>query len=121
MKKLIFLWLLFSVAIVYGQKPAILLIPQPVELQQSEGVFLLTNTSTIGFDSQEGRKTAEMLAQKLKLSTGFLFTPQLQKESSIQFNLNKVPAEQLGKEGYTMLSTAKGVLITANQPAGLFY
>jgi hexosaminidase len=121
MKKLVFLWLLFSVATVYGQKPAIQLIPQPVEMQQSEGFFLLTNTSTIGFDSQESRKTAEMLAQKLNLSTGFMFAPQLQKEGSIQFNLNKVPAEQLGKEGYTLLSTAKGVVITANQSAGLFY
>jgi len=121
MKKLVLLGLLFSVAIVYGQKPAIHLIPQPVELQQSEGMFLLTNTSTIGFDSQECRKTAEMLAQKLNHSTGFVFSPQQQTESSIQFNLTKVPVSQLGKEGYTLVSTTKGVVITANQTAGLFY
>jgi hexosaminidase len=120
MKKLVLLWLLFSVATLHGQKPAIRIIPQPVELQQSEGVFLLTNTSTIGFDSQESRKTAEMLAQRLNLSTGFLFTPKEQKEGSIQFNLNKVPVAQLGKEGYTLISGTKEVVITANQPAGLF-
>lgn len=121
MKKLVFLCLLFSAAIVYGQKTVIRIIPQPVELQQSDGMFILTNTSTIGFDSQESSKTAEMLAQKLNRSTGFLFSPQQNKESSIQFNLNKVPVAQLGKEGYTLVSTTKGVVITANQPAGLFY
>jgi hexosaminidase len=121
MKKLVFLWLLFSFAAVNGQKTAIRLIPQPVEFQQSDGMFLLTNTSTIGFDSQESRKTAEILAQKLNLSTGYLFSPQQQNEGSIQFNLNKVPVSQLGKEGYTLVSTANRVVITANQPAGLFY
>jgi hexosaminidase len=121
MKKLVLLWFLFTVATVYGQKNAIMLIPQPVELQQSDGVFLLTNTSTIGFNSEESRNTAEMLAQKLNLSTGFLFTPQQQKEGSIQFNLNNVAVAQLGKEGYTLISTTKGVVISANQPAGLFY
>ncbi len=121
MKKLIFLLLLFSLATVYGQKPAIQLIPQPVEIQQSEGVFVLTKTSTIGFDSQESRKIAEMLSQKLNRSTGFSFKPQQDKAGSIQFNLNKAPLAQIGKEGYTLVSSSKGVVITANKPAGLFY
>ncbi len=121
MKKLIFLLLLFSLATVYGQNPAIQLIPQPVEIQQSEGVFVLTKTSTIGFDSQESRKIAEMLSQKLNLSTGFSFKPQQDKAGSIQFNLNKTPVAQIGKEGYTLVSSSKGIVITANKPAGLFY
>jgi len=121
MKKLIFLLLLFSLAMVYGQKPAIQLIPQPVEIQQSEGVFVLTKTSTIGFDSQESRKIAEMLSQKLNRATGFSFKPQQDKAGSIQFNLNKAPLAQIGKEGYTLVSSSKGVVITANKPAGLFY
>ena len=121
MKKLIFLLLLFSLATVYGQNPAIQLIPQPVEIQQSEGVFVLTKTSTIGFDSQESRKIAEMLSQKLNRSTGFSFKPQQDKAGSIQFNLNKAPVAQIGKEGYTLVSSSKGIVITANKPAGLFY
>jgi hexosaminidase len=121
MKKLILLLLLSSFAAVYGQKPAIRIIPQPVEIQQSDGVFLLVKTSTIGYDSQESRKVAEMLSQKLNLSTGFSFTPQQIKTGSIQFNLNKAPVAQTGKEGYTLESTKNGVVITANQPAGLFY
>ena len=121
MKKLVFLLLFFSLATVYGQKPAIQLIPQPVEIQQSEGSFALIKTSTIGFDSQESRKIAEMLCQKLNLSTGFSFKPQEDKAGSIQFNLNKVPVTQIGKEGYTLVSSPKGVVISANAPAGLFY
>src|SRR5450759_1680485 len=119
MKKLVFLLFFFSLATVYGQKPAFQLIPQPVEIQQSDGSFALIKTSTIGFDSQESRKIAEMLCQKLNLSTGFSFKPQ--EAGSIQFNLNKVTVTQIGKEGYTLVSSPKGVVISANAPAGLFY
>ena len=75
MKKLVLLLLLFSLATVYGQKPAIQLIPQPVDIQQSDGTFILTKTSTIGFDAPESRKVAEMLSQKLNHSTGFSLSP----------------------------------------------
>jgi hexosaminidase len=121
MKKLIFLTLFFSLATVYGQNPAIQLIPQPVDIQQSDGSFTLTKTSTIGFDGQQSRKVAEMLSQKLSLSTGFLIKTQQDNAGSIQFSLNKVPVPQIGKEGYTLVSSPKGVVITANDPAGLFY
>ena len=121
MKKLFLLLLFFSFVTVYGQNPANELIPQPAELQLSEGSFLLTNTSTIGFDSQESRIVAEMFSQKLNLSTGFSIKPQQDKAGSIQFNLNKVKIAQIGKEGYTLISSPNGVVITANEPAGLFY
>jgi hexosaminidase len=121
MKKLVLLLLFFSLATVYGQNPAIQLIPQPAEIQQSDGSFMLTKTSTIGFDSQESRKIAEMLSQKLIISTGFSIKPQQDKTGSIQFNLNKVPVTLIGKEGYTLVSSPTGVIITANAPAGLFY
>jgi len=121
MKKLILLLLFFSLATVYGQNPAIQLIPQPVEIQQSDGSFLLTKTATIGFDSEQSGKIAEMLSKKLNLSTGFSIKAQQGNAGTIQFNLNKVPVALIGKEGYTLVSTANGVVITANAPAGLFY
>ena len=97
------------------------MIPQPVEIKQSGGNYQLTTTSTIGFDNQESRKIAEMLAQKLNVATGFSIKAQQSGQVGIQFNLNKVPVGQLGKEGYTLVSAPKGVVITANEPAGLFY
>jgi len=121
MKKLVLLFLLFSLARVYGQNPGIQLIPQPVQLQQSDGTFLLTKNSTIGFDGQDSRKMAEILSQKLNLSTGFAFIPQQEEAGSIQLNLNKVAVAQLGKEGYSLVSSPKEIVITANTPAGLFY
>jgi hexosaminidase len=121
MKKLVLLLLFFSLATVYGQNPAIQLIPQPVEIQQSDGSFLLTKTATIGFDNQQSSKIAEMLSQKLKLSTGFSIKAQQGNVGSIQLNLNKVPVALIGKEGYTLVSSPNGVVITANAPAGLFY
>jgi hexosaminidase len=121
MKQLILFVLLFSFAGVRAQNSAIHLIPQPVDMQISGGSYILTNSSTISFDSQESRKIGEMLAQKLNVSTGFSIKAQQNKSGSIQFNLNKAPVAQLGKEGYTLVSAPKGVIITANETAGLFY
>jgi hexosaminidase len=121
MKSLILFVLFFTFVNVYGQDSAIQLIPQPVEIQSSGGRYVLTKASTIGFDNQESRKIAEMLAQKLNVPTGFSIKAQQNKAGAIQFNLNKVPMTQLGKEGYTLVSTPNGVIITANETAGLFY
>ena len=77
MKKTLFLLLFASIATVYGQNPVINVIPQPVEIQQSAGSFILTGNSTVGFNSQESRKIAEMLARKLNLPTGFSIKPQI--------------------------------------------
>ncbi len=121
MKKLVLLLLLFSLVTVYGQKPSIQIIPQPVEVQPSDGSFTLTKNSTIGYDSQDCRKIAEMLSVRLNHSTGFSIKPQQDKTGSIQFILNKVALPQIGKEGYTLDASAKGVIISANAPAGLFY
>lgn len=66
MRKLIPFDLILALTKVYGQNPEIYLIPQPVEIQQTAGKYLLTMSSTIGFNNAAGSKTAEMLAQKLK-------------------------------------------------------
>ena len=96
MKKVLFFLLFFTLTRVYGQNTAINLIPQPVEIQQSAGAYILTNTSAIGYDSQESRKTAEMFAQKLNVPTGFSIKAQQIKTGAIQFNLNKTPVAKLG-------------------------
>jgi len=121
MKNIILFLLLFGLTKIYGQDSAINLIPQPVEIQQSAGNFVLTRTSTISFDNINGRKTADLLAQKLNTSTGFSIKAQQNKTGSIQLNLNAVPVIQIGKEGYTLVSSPEGVVIAANEPAGLFY
>ena len=121
MKTALLIIFFFILINIYGQDPAIHLIPQPVEIQQSGGSYQMTKSSTIGFDKQEGRKVAEMFAQKINVPTGFSTKALQNNSSAIQFNLNKVPVQQIGKEGYTLVSTPKGVVITANEPAGLYY
>jgi len=121
MKKLILLVLIFAVTRTFGQNQELNLIPQPVQIQQSAGDYVLTGATTIGFDSQAARPTAEMLAAKLNTATGYSFKAQQNSSGAIQFNLNKVPVAQIGKEGYTLVSGPQGVTITANDPAGLFY
>lgn len=121
MKNFIIILLLFAFIKTYGQESAITIIPQPAEFQHSGETFVLTVKSTIGFNNTNGRKVAEMLAIKLNTATGFSIKTQESKTGSIQLNLNSVPIPKIGKEGYTLESTSNGVVISANEPAGLFY
>lgn len=120
-KKIILFGLLLSFGKVYGQETSINLIPQPVEIQKTDGNFQLTASSTISFNNPDCRGIAEMLAKRLNTPTGFSIKTQQNSSGSIQLNLNKVPAETTGKEGYTLLATSKSVVISANEPAGLYY
>jgi len=105
----------------YGQEPSLNLIPQPAEVQRSGNSFQLTGSSTISCNAAEALNIAGMLAEKLKLPTGFSLKVQQNTSGSVQLNLNRAPVDKLGSEGYTLESSSKGVLITANKPAGLFY
>lgn len=116
------LWLLVLTATaLHAQNNSIALIPQPVELQPSTGSFALTKAATISVNKPEGRAVAEMLVQKLNTSTGFMLKAQSGTKGIIQLNLNEKPNAQLSKEGYTLHATPKGVVVAANEPAGLFY
>lgn len=97
------------------------LIPQPVEIKQSSGFYLLTKNTSISFNSTESRKLAEMLVQRLIIPTGFKLNAQQGNKGDIELNLNDLPNQQIGKEGYILEVTANGVKISANQTAGLFY
>ena len=121
MKKLLFLFLIFAVTRTFGQSQEINLIPKPVEMHRMEGKCELSSSSTIGYNNKEAAATADMLADKINTATGFSLKAQQDKSATIQFNLNRKPDEQLGKEGYTLTADTKGVTITANETAGLFY
>lgn len=103
-----------------AQQP-IHLIPQPVSVRPQRGVFTLGRGTTIRFNKPEGRAVADGLAQRLNTPTGFAFRPSAGQSGGIQLTLNDAPNAQLGPEGYTLTVTPKGVVLSANQPAGLFY
>ena len=121
MKNLFTLLFILFVSASYGQNNKISLIPQPVDIIQSGGIFRLSGSTTIGYDSQDARKVAEMLSQKLKPPTGLTIRTQQGITGSIQFTLNKTSMPVIGNEGYTLSVTSKNVVIAANKPAGLFY
>jgi hexosaminidase len=121
MKPLLLLLLFLAVNLSQAQISTLNLIPQPVEIQQNSGFYTLAKSATVGFNKAESRDIAELLVQKLKVPTGFALKAVQGNKGTIQLNLNAVPDPQLGKEGYTLVSSSKGVVINANQKAGLFY
>ena len=120
-KRLFFLTFLLFVTKVYGQDSSLNLIPQPAEIQKTGGSFELKNSSTVSYNAPEGRNVAEMLSMKINTPTGYSIKAHPGTSGSVQLNLNKVPAENIGKEGYTLTSSSRGLTITANDPAGLYY
>lgn len=116
MKKHIFLLLLSILTIdVVAQN----IIPKPVEIKSTAGNFTITAATTIGANNTESQKIAQMFTDKLKQAAGF--NPKVQKTGAIQFTINATPNTAIGDEGYTLESSATGVKVAANKPAGLFY
>jgi hexosaminidase len=121
MKKLIILLFLSAIVTAYGQNNKINLIPQPAEIQQSAGVYKLTPSSGIFYNTTEARPVAELLADKLDRATGFSIRAQQGNSGAILLSINKIPDQRTGNEGYTLSVSSKNIVIAANQPAGLFY
>jgi len=104
-----------------GQIYAIDLIPQPVETKILDGSTALTRESSIAFNKPEGREIAGMLARRLRVPTGFPFETRQGQAATIQLRLNDTPDPTIGNEGYILEAKPEAVVISANQPAGLFY
>ena len=121
MKHVLYLLLLMISTSIQAQETALNLIPQPSEIQQSSGFFTLSKSTKVGFNKPEIQAIAEMLVSKINIPTGFKIKAIAGNKGTIQFVLNQNSDAKLGKEGYTLVSTSKSIVITANQPAGLFY
>ncbi|MFD2933903.1 beta-N-acetylhexosaminidase [Spirosoma flavum] len=111
---------IICIASARAQSP-INLIPQPVSILPQNGIFTLNKKTTIQYNQAEGRAVADILSQQLNRPTGFGLVAKSGQTGTIQLNLTSTPDAQLGQEGYRLDVSAKGVLITANRPAGLFY
>lgn len=100
-----------------AQQP--LIIPQPVEIKSMPGAFTLNAGTTIGYQQSAVKAVTDMFAQKIALATGYELKQQ--RNGLIQFQLNDKPLATLGKEGYQLEVGARGIKISANETAGLFY
>jgi len=99
--------------------PAI--IPAPVKLEATEGVFKLTDQTRICAD-KASRDTAEYLATQLRTATGYpvKIVSGKASEGDIVITTDKADAA-LGEDGYTLSGSPKGAVIRATHQAGAFY
>lgn len=105
-----------------NSKPAI--IPEPVSVIEKPGTFLLKNNIVIAVPpgNKEAIKVAGYLSKSITAATGFKTV--LQKNgvvAGITLSITATEEKELGKEGYRLTVSPKSVVITANEPAGLFY
>jgi hexosaminidase len=105
------------------QAPPASIIPEPVQMVQNAGVFVLPSTITIEAPILPAVKpTLDMLQQRLTVATGYkvLFGNEMS-SAIIKLSLNKTADATIGNEGYRLNITTANIVISANQPAGLFY
>lgn len=119
MQKLLLFLLLFASANLFAQPIAI--IPQPSQISQNEGSFILNQTTAISFDAAkpELKSIAGQLNEFLNKYYGLTLPLNGKTKQSISFRLNKaLPGND---EGYLLKVDPKEIVITAKTPAGIFY
>jgi len=99
------------------------LIPKPTSITASAGSFQITaNTKIITENNAEVISIGKIFSGQIRSTIGFDFdleVTQKNHKDSIQFFLKD--DKSLGDEGYELSISSDGILIHANQPAGLFY
>ncbi|MGZ8544261.1 MAG: beta-N-acetylhexosaminidase, partial [Flavisolibacter sp.] len=102
---------------------SIAIIPEPVSIKISKGSFPLPKSIIIESPpTGELKSTIAFLTERLSVPTGAKVTI-VSKAAvpTIRLLLNKTANDSLQDEGYALSVTAKGIVIRANEPAGLFY
>ena len=110
-----------------GSVNKINIIPKPMSYQSKEGKFILTKDSAIYIkgntdeETEEIRWIAEFIREKLNASTGFdLKIIVSDKPVNGSIYLTTINSnEELGNEGYEMITTSKLVKIIAYKPEGI--
>jgi hexosaminidase len=119
-----FLIVTFFIANILPSISQVSIIPEPVSLQQKEGVYNLKIQIVIeeGSTNLAVKKIADWLKEKLSVTGLPVSIASSAEKADIHFSLNKTANNTIGKEGYQLnVSVNNGVTITANEPAGLFY
>src|SRR6185503_5253800 len=119
--RITFLFLFFVVNICSFSQISV--IPEPVSLQQKEGSYDFKNQIVIeeGTTNLPVKKIADWLKEKLAVTGLPVSIASSSGKADIRFSINKTANATIGKEGYQLSSSTNGIVITANEPAGLFY
>jgi hexosaminidase len=114
---------LIYVSYSYSQTKTIAIIPEPVSVKASNGVFTLPKSILIEAGSQpQLAQTVNFLKDRLSVPTGSKVSVINSATSpTISLVLNRTTDAAIGEEGYRLSVEAKKITITANEPPGLFY
>ncbi|MDH5610571.1 MAG: glycoside hydrolase family 20 zincin-like fold domain-containing protein, partial [Cyclobacteriaceae bacterium] len=97
-------------------------IPMPVSVTSTGGAFTFTEKTSIYVQDESLNAIGQFLAGQLTSATGFTPTVEVSAEAPADGHLYLAIAadEALGNEGYSLTIATEGVLLTANQPEGIF-
>jgi hexosaminidase len=113
-----------SLSFAQSGKSGLAIIPEPVSVITRDGEFTLPKHVLIQAGPQADVKLVTgYLRNKLAASTGLPVTVRnaFSVPATIKLTLNTKADTVLGKEGYQLWVTKKGIVISANDAAGLFY
>ena len=96
------------------------LVPRPRRVEDLGGTLELTPETGIRVVDPDARGVAELLAHRLRASTGFAF-PVGEGEDGLRLLLDAGLEDTLGREGYRLACGERDATLTAAAPAGLFY
>lgn len=97
------------------------IIPRPVELTAMDGYYQIPAHCVIGYSDKQLQQSAEYLAGFLNHSPYTVASAKAGSTGEIRMELNATRDTILGNEGYRLVCHKKGVLLTANTSAGIFY
>jgi hexosaminidase len=120
---LLFSSLLFATTFSQTNNTGIAIIPEPVSIIKNTGMFLLpTNILIEAASHQEMKGVTDFLKKRFSVPTGSTVTVSNSASSAaIRLILNTQKNNTIGKEGYQLSVSTKGIVIKANEPAGLYY
>lgn len=126
MKKIVFVITLVSFAVCsFSQTTAkVYLIPEPFSMVYgNDPTFFLPQKAVIIIPkNEEVKKIVGNFVKQIKTATGYFFTTKegtTASPRSIFFSL--INDKTIPKEGYRLKTSATGISVTANEPAGIFY
>ena len=107
-----------------AQNPALL--PPPVRYIAQMGKFTITPQTLVVYEGIAAKEVAQMLAERLKIATGYALKAVPQKlsvypTSTIYLTTNRLTNSEIGQEGYTLQIKPNQIWLVANSAAGLFY
>jgi hexosaminidase len=112
-------------ALAFGQQATtdIAIIPEPVKITTHTGKYLLPKTITIQSGTNEGiNPVLDLLKKRFSTATDKIIkVKKLAPTAAIKLIIAKKADTVIGKEGYYLSVKLKGITITANETAGLYY